>query len=230
MKRTGLCWLTVAVAAFGWAGCSSSSGSASMDAGTDGGTDAQAGDASSFIDASSDAGLDAGADAGSVFCPGNLVSNGTFDTDITGWMPAFGVNTVSFDTVDADGSASSGSLHSVTTRQIDQRDPISQCMTVAANTLVTASAKAYITPTAEDGGTDTGDAQLTLIFYSQPNCGGVFDSTMSSPMQSNQGQWVDLSLSATSSLNAVSMRVSLDVYRRTGSQLVINWDDICAQQ
>jgi hypothetical protein len=176
-------------------------------------------------DATMDAMLDGSGDAGFV-CTANMLTNGTFDTDVSDWDVTFPtINTVDHDpAVDASGSSSSGSLRSRSTRALTQRDPVGQCVTVAAGTTVAVHARAMIATSA----TEDGEVQLSLNFYGMADCGGAFLTTQSSPRQSTEGDWLTLDVSGTAPASTVSMRVMLDVIRTSGTELTTHWDDVCA--
>jgi hypothetical protein len=211
----------------------------------DGGSDAGTEDAGGVDAAAKDAGVDAGGpdagppdagppdagppdagppDAGPTCATANRLANGTFDTTVAPWVAAFpSVNTVTHDTLDASGSATSGSLRSRTTRALNQRDPTSVCIPVTAGASVTFGALARIAPSAAA----SGDVEVTLNFYGMASCGGAFLTTHSSPSTSTEGVFQSLSVSATAPSGTVSMRAFFDVYRRAGTELTTNWDDAC---
>jgi hypothetical protein len=160
-------------------------------------------------------------------CPGNLIVNGTFDHNVDHWVvfPGPTVHSVVHDAKDADDSPSSGSLRSRTTRDINQRSVVRQCVAIAGDTTVTARAEAWMV-----GESDVfGEVQLGMTFYSQPHCGGSFisGSTEFAPLQSVEDEWLDFVVTATSPTGAQSLNVFLDAYRRTGSSLTTYWDNVC---
>ena len=129
------------------------------------------------------------------FCPSNQLTNGRFDEDIAGWNAAFvSANTIQHDEFDRADSANSGSMLSTSTRALNQRDPIAQCIPMAAGVKVSAAAEAWI----QASNTDAGDVRLTLIFYSEPDCGGSFVETAQTALHSDQGQWQGLAVNAVS--------------------------------
>jgi len=108
----------------------------------------------------------------------NLVTNGTFDTNIDGWIwytPRFpnGIGNASWSPLDANGSPASGSISMKDTgsKLAFQR---LQCLSVTKSTDYRFGTKVRTTAPKEKG-----DATMWLFMYKSPDCSGNYTATES---------------------------------------------------
>lgn len=147
----------------------------------------------------------------------NLLTNGDFATDLSGWetpplLPQ------EWSPRDAGGSSSSGSAKITTTRGQGTGDDIFQCVPVTGATSYTARARALVEPQSEPG-----EAFLNLNFYSGEGCAdpdflsgaGALDST--SPQL--RDAWDTLETSVVAPASARSARYSLSAHKQTGAMV-----------
>src|SRR5437667_10365859 len=79
----------------------------------------------------------------------NLILNGSFNTDVSSWTPYTGLQsgTIEFSSLDAGGSAASGSAHVTNKSPDDNRNhALSQCRPATAGVSYDLGAKALIPP------------------------------------------------------------------------------------
>ncbi len=156
------------------------------------------------------------ASAGDAAASGNLVTNGTFDNDITGWVLDTGsiLNTLSFaPNEDADGNPASGAAE----LRIGEGpfpsgqsyvETAVQCIPVVAGESYLALAEVRI-PTANQH-PDT-EANLSLFWYAGSDCSGIHISSTSAGWVGVSNEWQLLSKGDTAPLTAQAVNFRLEV-------------------
>jgi len=150
-------------------------------------------------------------------CP--AAPNGSFTTDVTGW-----VNLATWDGTlgnpvgsDRVGPVSAGGSETCFNSQ-------SSCLPVTAGNQCTLSAQAYVPvgqPTSGLGG-------LSYLFYSDAGCSTFLSQSTGANMPgTQQGTWVPLTTGAvTIPPGAQSVKISLNTCAAAGTSMTINWDNV----
>ena len=99
----------------------------------------------------------------------NLVSNPSFDTDVTGWAP-FAMTTIVWDPLDAHGNPASGSaLVSNASTTPGDASGSRQCVAGIIGGQAYHIGADILVPS---GQAETGTGELLVQWYDQPGCGG----------------------------------------------------------
>ena len=133
------------------------------------------------------------------------------------------MQTLEHSSLDADDSASSGSLLTTTTRELNQVSAVRQCLAVTAGENFVATAQSFLPVDADNDG----EVQLRVSFYPEADCGGAFIIYETSPLAGAEGTWTDHQVTVEAPANAVSALVLFDQYRRSGTSHTAYWDNVC---
>jgi hypothetical protein len=149
-----------------------------------------------------------------------MVTNGTFDSDLSGWNNAYGHPAV-WDGLDANDSSSSGSVYLTNPYSNSLLRTLRQCIPVAPNTLYVFSAQVYL----PSGQMDVGGGALRPEFYDNANCSGS-GSAQYSDTVGVEDTWETASLEFTSPANAVAVGFWLAVESGDNPPLSVHFDEV----
>ena len=137
----------------------------------------------------------------------NLLANGGFDSDLSGWTP--GVTAASWDPLDVAASPSSGSALLV------GPGPLSQCIPVAG-TSYSGGASVFI-PSAQPPFA-AGIADVHVLFFPQASCQGhTINTLLGIEAQPNPDQWGFLPISGEVPSGAASALFQLQTGNTSGA-------------
>ena len=154
----------------------------------------------------------------------NLVQNGRFDQNVTGWTHDVEVATLAHGAADLHGYAGSGSLQ-LTNQVVDDgfpsATPAEQCVAVGAGTH-TLRAHAFI----PSGQSQTGSVYLQLIAFAAPGCTS-FLGFVAGPAGAAVGSWQKLEQQVTLPVGTASVRLLLAVVKNAQpGQVTARFDDV----
>ena len=156
----------------------------------------------------------------------NLVTNESFDEDVSGWEPVEDYMSISFDSEDADDSEESGSAR-VTFNPFlgfETTGHVAQCVAVLPGRTYAGSAS-FLIPTEQNR---QGAAGLRVAWYESTDCSG-FSPEFGFGISGNaEGQWTDLpSVEFVAPDDIFSADVQLEVRKPVlGGALVILYDEV----
>jgi hypothetical protein len=152
----------------------------------------------------------------------NLVVNGSFDTDLTGWTPDGGNTVIAWSALDADGAASSGSARLANPAVDTLPSNLGQCIEVAPAASVSLSARYLL----EGGG--FGYAMMNALQFLTTDCSGT-PFFLPGARQDGQtvGAWGELSSQPTLDSGFRSIRFTLAV---VGNGRSAHFDDVAVEE
>lgn len=158
-----------------------------------------------------------------------LLVNGSFDTNLSGWVVLTDSGkTASWSPLDADGSPSSGSAEAVNRHPMGSilETPVAQCTRVEDELAYRISAEIRVPP----GQPAQGEAWLILGWYPNDACVGDYLADTLVAKVSSPGAWVPVAQEVVSPDGADSVRVWLGVVKfETGETFRAQFDEVSLQ-
>lgn len=173
---------------------------------------------------------------------GTTIINDTFNSGISGWVKGPG-GTAGWSPLDAGGSTTSGSIAIVNNAQFGGAEVyVSQCLAISGGSSYNLSANIHpdnaccvagqgAFPASPRATLHTGAMYVLLNFFSKPNCGSAplssFVRLDASAKTQSDDKWQFLTTSFTAPSNAVSVSITLDIFKdQAGDTLEGHFDDI----
>ncbi len=149
----------------------------------------------------------------------NLVANGTFDNDISGWQQYAGEYAIEWD--GGAGSAAPGSMRMVTGTSL-VNSGVAQCVELRPSTLYTMQGRFFV-PSSSPSLPQPG---LQIQWFYEPSCidFGEVVGTLATPFDFDT--WTTTSRDVVSPPGALSGRLALSVRNTAGSSMELLYDDI----
>ncbi len=153
----------------------------------------------------------------------NLLTNGSFDTDIAGWENPYS-RIANWAPLDANDSPISGSA--ALTNDVMNGGSLTilnQCIEVSAGDLVEIAAKIYH-PSGQAG---EGTGRLRINFYSDISCSTTIDSWLYAYVPSDLDMWHDTGRADSAPDTTAAVRLDLAVRGLSGgTQFTAHFDDV----
>ncbi len=156
----------------------------------------------------------------------NLVTNGSFDTQVLGWEPVEPFMSVDFDIEDVDESELSGSALVAfnSTLGTEKTGHVGQCVAVLPGRTYPGSVS-FLIPTGQDR---LGSAALRVAWYGSDDCSGVVSEVGFGNQSGFEGAWADLApLQFVAPAGTASADVQLEIRKPVlGGTLIIHFDEV----